>query len=339
MMTGRGVALALLLSLAGAAHAEREPVLKQVDLPHSYYWRELYLPQLTTGPSSASFMPGGKTLIYSMGGSLWRQAIGSNEAVELTHPRAAYDYQPDVAPDGGSVVFSRYNGDAIELWRLDLKSGQELQLTSAHAVNVEPRLSPDGNRIAWVSTLGTGHFNLFVADIGPDGLRKARPLLGERQSKVGRYYYSAFDHALNPSWTPDGKRILYVTNAEVAWGTGDIWSVALDNPQDRRKVLSEETSWSARPEVSPDGKQLLFSSYHGRQWKQLWVTTSDGAPPLPVSFGEYDRWNARWSPDGRQIALISNKDGNTSLVVRDFAGGAEQPIIAAKRRYLSPRGG
>jgi len=338
MMTGRGVALALLLSLAGAAHAEREPVLKQVDLPHSYYWRELYLPQLTTGPSSASFMPGGKTLIYSMGGSLWRQAIGSNEAVELTHPRAAYDYQPDVAPDGGSVVFSRYNGDAIELWRLDLKSGQELQLTSAHAVNVEPRLSPDGNRIAWVSTLGTGHFNLFVADIGPDGLRKARPLQGERQSKVARYYYSTFDHAINPSWSPDGKRIFYVTNNEVAWGTGDVWSVAVDNPQDRRKVLSEETSWSARPEVSPDGKQLLFSSYHGRQWKQLWVTTSDGAPPLPVSFGEYDRWNARWSPDGRQIALISNKDGNTSLVVRDFAGGAEQPIIAAKRRYLSPRG-
>jgi hypothetical protein len=48
-----------------------------------------------------------------MGGSLWRQAIGSDEAVELTHPRAAYDYQPDVALDGQGVVFSRYNGAAI----------------------------------------------------------------------------------------------------------------------------------------------------------------------------------------------------------------------------------
>ena len=34
--------------------------LKQIDLPHSYYWRELYLPQLTTGPSSASFLPDGR---------------------------------------------------------------------------------------------------------------------------------------------------------------------------------------------------------------------------------------------------------------------------------------
>ncbi|HEX6740238.1 MAG TPA: CehA/McbA family metallohydrolase, partial [Sphingomicrobium sp.] len=264
-------------------------------------------------------------------------AIGSDEATELTHPRAAYDYQPDVAHDGNSVIFSRYNGDAIELWRLDLKSGGEQQLTSAHAVNVEPRLSPDGRRLAWVSTAGTGHFNLFIADVGPEGLRNSHPLLGERQSKISRYYYSTYDHALNPSWTPDGKRILYVTNNEVAWGTGDIWSVAADNPADRRKVLSEETSWSARPETSPDGKQILFASYHGRQWRQLWVTTAEGAAPLPMTFGEFDRWNARWSPDGRRVALISNAHGNTSLVVHDVVGGAETPVVAAKRRYKIPR--
>jgi len=334
----RTLILSALLGLAAPALAEREPVLKQVDLPHSYYWRDLYLPQLTTGPSSVAFTPDGNDLIYSMGGSLWRQAIRSNEASELTHPRGAYDYQPDVSPDGGCVVFGRYNGGGIELWRLDLRTKVEQQLTSGGAVNVEPRLSPDGKRIAWVSTQGTGHFNLFIAAIGPDGLRNAHPLLGERQSVIKRYYYSTFDHAINPSWSPDGKRIFYVTNNEVAWGTGDIWSVAVDNPQDRRKVLSEETSWSARPEVSPDGKQVMFSSYHGRQWKQLWVTTPDGAAPLPMSFGDYDRWNARWSPDGGRIALIGNEGGNTGLMVRDAAGGAETPVVATKRHYLSPRG-
>jgi Tol biopolymer transport system component len=332
----RGLFLAVLLIVASPAWAKREPVLKQVDLPHSYYWRELYLPQLTTGPSSASFTPDGRALVYSMGGSLWRQAVGSTEAVELTHPRAAYDYQPDVAPDGNTVVFSRYDGNAIELWRLNFATGAQQPLTSAGAVNVEPRLSPDGKRIAWVSTEGTGHFNLYIAEIGPDGLRNPRPLLGERQSKISRYYYSPFDHALNPSWTPDGKRILYVSNNEVPWGTGDIWSVAVGNPSDRHKVLSEETSWSARPETSPDGRLLLFSSYHGRQWRQLWLTTPTGAAPLPVSFGEFDRWNARWSPDGQRIALISNERGNTGLVVRDLAGGAEVPIVAAQRRHLGP---
>jgi TolB protein len=329
----RTMLAALLLGLAGTAQAGREPVLKQVDLPHSYYWRELYVPQLTTGPSSVSFTPDGGSLIYSMGGSLWRQAIGSDEAVELTHAAGAYDYQPDVAPDGRSVVFARNGGDALELWRRDLRSGRERQLTSGNAVNVEPRLSPDGKRVAWVSTQGTGHFNLFIADIGPDGLHNARPLLGERQSKISRYYYSTYDHVLNPSWTPDGQRIVYITNTEVAWGTGDIWSVAVDNPADRRKLLSEETSWSARPETSPDGRQLLFSSYHGRQWRQLWLTTPDGAAPLPLTFGEFDRGNARWSPDGQRVAYISNEQGNTSLAVQDVVGGARTPINATKRRF------
>jgi Tol biopolymer transport system component len=332
----RAALLVLFSVLASAAHAGREPVLKQVDLPHSYYWRELYIPQLTTGPSSVAFVPDGKTLIYSMGGSLWRQEIGSDQAIELTHPRAAYDYQPDVAPDGGSVVFSRYSGAAIELWRLDLKTGREQSLTSGGAVNVEPRLSPDGMRIAWVSTQGTGHFNLFIADIGTDGLRNAKPLIGGRQSKISRYYYSTWDHALNPSWTPDGKRILYVSNNEVAWGTGDIWSVAADDPSDQKRILSEETSWSAKPETSPDGKLVLFASYHGRQWRQLWLTTPTGASALPLTFGDFDRSNARWSPDGERITYISNEDGNTSLSVRDFVGGATTQIAAKSREYKSP---
>ena len=65
------------LAAGGAARADRQPVLPQVDLPHSYYWRELYLPQLTTGASSLAFAPDGASLVYSMAGSLWRQRFDS----------------------------------------------------------------------------------------------------------------------------------------------------------------------------------------------------------------------------------------------------------------------
>src|SRR5438128_11923189 len=104
------------------AQAQREPVLKQVGVPHAYYWREMYVPQVTSGPSAVTWSPDGTELIYSMQGSLWRQKIGSMVARQLTSG-PGYDYQPDWSPDGRFVSFARYASDAIELELLDLPSG------------------------------------------------------------------------------------------------------------------------------------------------------------------------------------------------------------------------
>ena len=55
----RKIALLGLLTLSAAevSHAARVPVLRQIDLPHSYYYREMFLPQLTSGPSGVAFSP------------------------------------------------------------------------------------------------------------------------------------------------------------------------------------------------------------------------------------------------------------------------------------------
>lgn len=329
-----GLALAAILAPL-ATDAAREAVLKQIDLPHSYYWREMYIPQPTTGPSAAAFAPDGASVVYSMAGSLWRQTLGSDEAVELTHG-PGYDLQPDWSSDGNWVVFVRYDRDAMELWRLELATGQQQALTSSGAVNLEPRFSPDGRRLAFVSTEDSGHFNLFIADLDEKGLANVRPLIAPRRTILDRYYYSASDHAINPSWSPDGERVFFVGNPEVAWGTGDIWSVSVTDPDDRRRVLVEETTWAARPELSPDGKRLLYSSYQGRQWHQLWLTTPDGKSPLPLTFGDFDRRNARWSPDGQRVLYVSNETGNTSLWVQDVIGGRRHQVIAGKRQHRRP---
>src|SRR6476661_7073012 len=79
--------------------AQRAPVLRQIKVPHSYYFREMYLPQVTSGPSGPTWSPDGQELIYSMQGTLWRQRIGSLDARQLTSG-PGYDYQPDWSPDG-----------------------------------------------------------------------------------------------------------------------------------------------------------------------------------------------------------------------------------------------
>jgi len=66
--------VSLLLGALPAA-AQRRPVLSQIDLPHPYYYREMYLPQLTSGPSSLAWSPDSSEVVYSTAGSLWRQRI------------------------------------------------------------------------------------------------------------------------------------------------------------------------------------------------------------------------------------------------------------------------
>ena len=120
----RGVLLLLvpLLVAAGAPlAAQREPVLKQIALPHNYYFREMYLPQATSGPSAVTWLPDGRTLVFSMQGSLWRQRIGEPVAEQLT-TGPGYAYQPDAAPDGGRMSPTVYVDDQVELRVLDLQT-------------------------------------------------------------------------------------------------------------------------------------------------------------------------------------------------------------------------
>jgi TolB protein len=333
-----------LLAAATGCVAQREPVLKQIELPHSYYFREMYLPQVTTGPSAAAWSPDSKSLVYSMAGSLWRQEVGPAKAEQLT-AGPGYDYQPDWSADGRWVVFDRYDHDAVELWALDLRDGSTHPLTSGGAVNLEPRFSPDGKRVAFVSTSYKGHFHIFIGrfdegNLGDVRLNDVQQLTPEHVSDLPRYYYSKVDHEISPVWSRDGSEILFVSNRGHIHGTGGFWRVKLkaEPGAEAREIHYEETTWRARPDISPDGTRIVYASYLGRSWHQLWVMPSAGGDAFPISYGDYDNTNPRWSPDGTKIAFISNRGGNTSLWVQTIPGGAQTELAVRERKYLKPMG-
>jgi Tol biopolymer transport system component len=340
------------LAVGALSHAERLPVLKQIDHPHAYYFREMYLPQLTAGPSSLAWSPDSRELIYSMAGSLWRQqapgeaSAGAAARRDVTQQLTAnsYDYQPDWSPDGRWVIYSSYRNDAMELWVLDLGTGKQRPLLMNGAVNVEPRFSPDGRRIAFVSTLYNGRFHIFTADFNDGALEHVERLTGEHKSDLPRYYYSPYDHEINPVWTRDGRSIIYVSNRNHIYGTGGFWltpshatpGTDLASAAEAREIHYEETNWKARPDLSPDGSRLVYSSYLGRSWHNLWVMPAGGGDAFPIAYGDWDQTYPRWSPDGTRVAFISNKSGSTEIDIERIPGGVAQKLNVGERRYLSP---
>ena len=315
--------------------AQRQPVLRQIKVPHSYYYREMYLPQVTSGPSSATWSPDGKELIYSMQGTLWRQRIGSPDARQLTSG-PSYDYQPDWSPDGRAVVYASYRNDAIELRLLDLVSGSSRPLVSDGAVNVEPRWSPAGDRIAFVSTAHEGRWHVFVAPLRGADLDQPVRITEDRASGLPRYYYGAHDQYLSPTWSPDGKELILISNRGRIWGSGGFWRMPAAPGAEPRELRYEETTWKARPDWAPDGKRVVYSSYLGTQWHQLWIMTAEGGDPFQLTYLGGDATAPRWSPDGTRVAFISNESGNTALKVVDVPGGRVQTIEANRRRYAEP---
>ena len=325
------------LGSAASLSAQREAVLKQIDVPHPYYFREMYLPQLTTGPSGVAWWSNGTTLIFSMRGSLWAQDLNATWAEQLT-AGAAYDYQPDVSPDGKWVVFDRYDGKSIELEVLDVVRGRITALTNNGAVNVEPRWSPDGQRIAYVSTSFNGRWHVFTMEVRDGHGYMPQRITVDRDSKLPRYYYSVYDHYLSPTWSPDGMELIVISNRDQIWGTGGFWRMGAEPEDSMRLIHFEETSWKARPDWSPDGKRVVYSSYLGTQFNQLWLMTSDGGVPIELTYGAFDATSPRWSQDGKHIAYISNEGGNTSLWVLDMPGGARHRVEMKLLRYMEGAG-
>jgi Tol biopolymer transport system component len=154
-------------------------------------------------------------------------------------------------------------------------------------------------------------------------------LTGENKSDLPRYYYSQFDTEVNPAWTRDGQEILFVSNKGHIHGTGGFWRMKAAPGATPREIHYEETSWKARPDFSPDGSRMVYSSYLGGQWHNLWLMPANAGDAFPISFNKFDSTNRAGRRTETKSRSFPISNGSTAVETMDIPAARfrKSPIL------------
>jgi Tol biopolymer transport system component len=233
---------------------------------------------------------------------------------------------PALAPDDKSFAFvsSQSGNRDIYVQRVDGRTPMDITSDSP-ADDSEPAFSPDGDQIAFRSERDGG--GIFVMGVTGESVR--------RLTDVGH----------NPSWSPDGNRIVVSTagvelRPHVHPSRGALWII--DTHTGARRLLLKDGEVSGgsdalQPNWSPHGKRIAFWGVSLSPDRRDILTIDPDAPQpkqtvVRLTHDDALDWNPVWSPDGQSLYFGSDRDGTLNLwrvAVDESTGkalGAPEPL-------------
>jgi eukaryotic-like serine/threonine-protein kinase len=237
----------------------------------------------------------------------------------------------DVLAFAESVVPSGNRLESVD------RSGQRLRVWNEPEAQNWPRVSPDGHRLARQRVDGLrNNPDIWVEDL-------------QRATKVR--VTTAVEPDIQPVWSPDGRHLAYVSGNLPGRPGKRMLSIAAADGTGVVRAFPCPSAYCEPTDWSPDGRVLLVNVRDTRGW-DVWTVSAEGSgavqPLLAEAFPERD---ARFSPDGRWIAYVSEESGRSELSVRSVSGppkrivlsgdGGAQPVWrrdGAELFFVEPRG-
>ena len=167
-----------------------------------------------TGPSYLhGWSPDGKFLVYTgmRNGEfdIYRIPADGGDEIQLTTAPGLSD-GPEYTPDGRYIYFNSVRSGRMQIWRMKPDGSEQEQLTDDEYNNWFPHISPDGKAVIFVTYL-EGEVEPSQHPAAKRVYLRTMPLDGGTP-KVVAYLYGGQGTMNVPSWSPDGKRIAFVTN-------------------------------------------------------------------------------------------------------------------------------
>jgi Tol biopolymer transport system component len=234
--------------------------------------------------------------------------------------------------DSGLLAYQGASPAARQLAWFD-RSGKKLPTLGTDGEYAEdPRLSPDGSRVA-------------VKRVDPT-TRSADIWIFEVARGIGSRFTFDAARESSPVWSADGNRLFFSWNKE---GIGNIYEKSVTGAGSE-KLLVKSDLWKEPLDASPDGHWLVYGVGDPKTRGDIWLLSlSGGLKASPLIASPFDENQARFSPDGRWLAYESDETGRAEVFVQPFpltgqkwqistAGGRSPRWMSGGRElmYLEP---